>query len=126
MRKVLVGVALGLVAGAAGANPLAQTQGPVTVAVLRVVDGETLAVRAYPWPGAVLEDTVRLRNPPPEGSADCRRALLEQAIERANKGRPARTMVLVQVERAQDGGAVTALMLPPMAGDVVRYGGCGG
>ncbi|MEO2038390.1 MAG: thermonuclease family protein, partial [Martelella sp.] len=35
--------------------------GPVSAEVVRVVDGDTIAVEARPWPGQIIETLVRVR-----------------------------------------------------------------
>ncbi len=54
---VAVGVVSILPVGAAGADPL---PGPIPARVERVVDGDTLAVRARIWPGHEVAVLVRL------------------------------------------------------------------
>ncbi len=50
----------------------AEIAGPVTAEILRVIDGDTLLVEAYPWPQQRIEAYVRLRGiDTPELRAAC-------------------------------------------------------
>lgn len=49
-----------------------QVDGPITADVLRVLDGDTVEVRAYPWPQQSVDVLVRLRGiDAPEIHAKC-------------------------------------------------------
>jgi micrococcal nuclease len=51
-----------------------QIDGPITADVLRVLDGDTVEVRAYPWPQQSIDVLVRLRGiDAPEIHAKCDR-----------------------------------------------------
>lgn len=74
----------GLVLGfwASAADAAEALPGPVPARVLRVVDGDTLVVRARVWPGHQVETLVRLKGiDAPELKAGCERerALAHQA-----------------------------------------------
>ncbi|MEI8393828.1 MAG: thermonuclease family protein [Rhodospirillaceae bacterium] len=59
--------------------------GPVTVDVIRVIDGDTIVVRAHPWLGLFVETRVRLEGidaPELRGHCDSEKALAEQARTR--------------------------------------------
>lgn len=53
-------LSLALSAGAAASGRMT-IEGPVTATVLRVIDGDTLLVRATPWPQQSVDVYVRLR-----------------------------------------------------------------
>ena len=44
-----------------GAGAVEIFAGPVSAKVVRVVDGDTIAVEARPWPGQIIETLVRVR-----------------------------------------------------------------
>lgn len=57
-------------------------RGPVEAEVLRVLDGDTIAVRAHVWPGHIVEVTVRLAGidtPELRGKCEAERALAREA-----------------------------------------------
>lgn len=59
--------------------------GPIEADVVRVVDGDTLVVRARIWPGQVVETAVRLAGidaPERHGACAAERALAERAALR--------------------------------------------
>lgn len=114
-------LALLLLAAPAAAETIA---GPIAAEVVRVLDGDTLAVRARLWPGIVAEELVRLRGlDTPELRGKCpaekeaaqraRQALAGlagpvvtlEAVERDKYGR-----ILARVISA-DGRDVAALMI---------------
>ncbi len=53
-------LSLALPAGAMDVS-MRQIKGPITADVLRVLDGDTVEVRAYPWPQQSVDVLVRLR-----------------------------------------------------------------
>lgn len=59
--------------------------GPVMVEVIRVIDGDTIVVRAHPWLGVFVETHVRLAGidaPELHGHCDGETALAERARDR--------------------------------------------
>jgi endonuclease YncB( thermonuclease family) len=81
LRKVGLLTALGLI-GLGAIVAKYEMEGPVEAEVLRVVDGDTLTVRAKIWIGQELTTNVRLSGvnaPELSGTCDAERALAEQA-----------------------------------------------
>jgi endonuclease YncB( thermonuclease family) len=77
--RYLIAVLLALpgVAMAADAIP-----GPIVAAVVRVYDGDTLTVNAYPWPGMTIRTAVRVNGidtPEIRGLCDAEKELAKQA-----------------------------------------------
>jgi micrococcal nuclease len=64
-------------------------RGPVEAEVIRVVDGDTIAVRAHVWPGHIVEVLVRMAGidtPELKGKCEAERVLAQEAraaLERA-------------------------------------------
>ncbi len=59
-----------------------QIRGPVEAEVVRVIDGDTVAVRAHVWPGTVVEVLIRLAGidtPELKGKCDSERAMAVEA-----------------------------------------------
>lgn len=57
-------------------------RGPVEAEVVRVVDGDTIAVRAHVWPGHIVEVSVRLAGidtPELKGKCEAERQLAQEA-----------------------------------------------
>lgn len=110
-------LALVLIALPAAAEPVS---GPVSADVVRVVDGDSLAVRARPWPGVVMETIVRLRGvDAPELRGKCpaeREAAL--AAREALAGLAGPVVRLEAVEADKYGGRVLARVLSADGRDV--------
>lgn len=72
--------------GALGAEPLSRRiTGPITAKVVRVIDGDTVEVLAYPWPQQSVDVLVRLRGidaPELHGSCEVERQLAFAARQR--------------------------------------------
>ncbi len=69
---VVAALAIGLGSGAVRAGE--RLRGPVPAEVVRIIDGDTIAVRAKIWLGQTLDIAVRLRGidtPERDGWADC-------------------------------------------------------
>lgn len=119
-------------------------RGPVEAEVVRVMDGDTIAVRAHVWPGHVVEVAVRLAGidtPELKGKCEAERALAQQAralVERElASGRAllrdvtfdkygGRALALVQSEDGSDLAArlVAADLARPYGGKT-KQGWCG-
>jgi len=74
------------VSGDAAAEPVREVlDGPVTVEVIRIIDGDTIVVRAHPWLGVFIEAHVRLAGidaPELRGRCDGETALAGRARDR--------------------------------------------
>lgn len=107
---LLLGIALAAVPAAAKDR----VAGPVAAEVMRVVDGDTVAVRARPWLGMTIETVVRLRGvdtPEKGGRAKCdgERVLGDRATDFVRRRLPAGTPVfLTAIEEDKYGGRVVA------------------
>jgi len=58
MRHVLIALILTLIPLSTWAEPI--ITGPVSAKVIKVYDGDTFTVEAYPWPGITANTKVRL------------------------------------------------------------------
>jgi micrococcal nuclease len=88
MTRIVVAAAILLsLAPPLGAMDFAmrQIKGPITADVLRVLDGDTVEVRAYPWPQQSVDVLVRLRGidaPELHSKCETERARAEIAKDR--------------------------------------------
>jgi micrococcal nuclease len=131
-----------LLTSAAGAAE--RIRGPVEAEVLRVVDGDTVAVRAHVWPGTMVEVLVRLAGidtPELKGKCESEREKAIQArihLERALiSGRAllrdvtfdkygGRAVARVESEAGEDLGAhLIAAQLARSYGGKTKQGWCG-
>ena len=65
--------AIAIIVSPAVASPAERVAGPVTAAVMRVIDGDTIAVRAIVWLGLEVTVNVRIRGiDAPETRSRCR------------------------------------------------------
>ncbi len=81
----MLAMGLALSAGEAGEFAREVLEGPVTVEVIRVIDGDTIVVRVHPWLGMFIESRVRLAGidaPELHGRCDEETALAGQARDR--------------------------------------------
>lgn len=89
-------------------------RGPISATVVRVVDGDTLKVRAKIWIGQTIDISVRLRGiDTPELSASCplERRLAQQARQRLTslvKG--SRPVSLRNISQGKYGGRIVAFV----------------
>ena len=77
--RYLIAVLLALPGGAMAADAI---PGPIVAAVVRVYDGDTLTVNAYPWPGMTIRTAVRVNGidtPEIRGLCDAEKELAKQA-----------------------------------------------
>lgn len=73
MRFTLIALSCLVMTAPALAGGVAMIEGPVSARVLRIIDGDTLLVRARPWPQYEVETYVRLRGvDAPELKSPCR------------------------------------------------------
>lgn len=73
MRFTLLALSCLAMTAPALAGGVAVIEGPVSARVLRIIDGDTLLVRARPWPQYEIETYVRLRGvDAPELKSPCR------------------------------------------------------
>lgn len=116
---VLASLAVLLLASAVEAKDV--LSGPVEAEVIRVVDGDTLAVRARIWLGQTVEVDVRLAGidaPEMKGKCPRERARAEAArayLARLAEGKPVR---LTHVTRDKFGGRVIANVASDEAPDL--------
>ncbi|MEX2649866.1 MAG: thermonuclease family protein [Alphaproteobacteria bacterium] len=104
-------LAVALAPPAAGAASL---PGPVAADVVRVVDGDTLAVRARIWLDQAVETLVRIEGvdtPELRGSCAFERALAEQARDALARMVEGGAVSLVDVRHDKFGGRVRAVVL---------------
>lgn len=112
MKSIAIALAIILIAGMAAAKD--RVAGPVAAEVVRVVDGDTVDVRARPWLGMILETSVRLAgvDTPEKGmraKCDKERLLAERASEYTRRLLPVGTRVLLtDIEEDKYGGRVVA------------------
>lgn len=94
--------------------------GPILADVVRTIDGDSLEVRARPWPGMVMETSVRLRGlDAPELRGKC--AAEKEAAQRARQapaGLAGPRVTLEQVEPDKYGGRVLARVISADGRDV--------
>jgi len=99
---------------ATGTEVLSRTKGPVRATVLRVVDGDSVEVRAQLWPGLEIRMLVRLRGvDAPELRARCpvERQLAKQARAYLEQRLAAGVVELHDIRHDKYRGRVTARML---------------
>jgi micrococcal nuclease len=112
MRKAGLLTVLGL-AGLAAVVARYELEGPVAAEVLRVIDGDTLTVRAKIWIGQELTTNVRLSGvnaPELSGGCDEERTLAEAArrfLATRVEGRP---VILRKIALDKFGGRVVAVV----------------
>jgi micrococcal nuclease len=112
LRKVGLLTALGLI-GLGAIVAKYEMEGPVEAEVLRVVDGDTLTVRAKIWIGQELTTNVRLSGvnaPELSGTCDAERALAEQARRFLTERVEGRAVTLRNIARDKFGGRVVAVV----------------
>ncbi len=118
MRNVIVLAAVLLLSTAAAAEPL---PGPVTAEVVRVIDGDTIEVRAMPWPRLMMQVAVRLRGvDTPEMRGECAAERHDAAAARdalaaiVGDG----PVVLTDIDEDKYAGRIDARVIAPNGGDV--------
>jgi endonuclease YncB( thermonuclease family) len=102
---------LPLAAAASAASADDVLSGPVEADVLRVIDGDTLAVRAKIWLGQTVEIDVRLAGidaPELHGACDRERAAAARAKEALAALAEGREVRLTHIRRDKFGGRVIA------------------
>jgi micrococcal nuclease len=112
LRKVGLLTALGLI-GLGAIVAKYEMEGPVEAEVLRVVDGDTLTVRAKIWIGQELTTNVRLSGvnaPELSGTCDAERALAEQARRFLTERVEGRAVTLRNIALDKFGGRVVAVV----------------
>ena len=85
-------------------------EGPVQAALVRVIDGDTIEVRAHLWLGLELTTRVRLADidaPELDGSCPAERDLAKSAREFLARSLSS-TLVLYEVRKDKYGGRVVA------------------
>jgi endonuclease YncB( thermonuclease family) len=98
----------------AGASPRAGLPGPIPAEMVRVVDGDTLEVRARIWLDQVVETLVRLDGidtPEIQGDCDEERRLARLAREALVRLIGDRPVALLDVSHDKYGGRVRATVL---------------
>ena len=118
-----VALALGVAVSSAGASERGRDilEGPVTVDVVRVIDGDTIAVRAHPWLGVFIETNVRLAGiDAPELHGRCAEEtdLALRAKERLTELLAAGVARLDDIQHDKYGGRVRARVLDASGADV--------
>ena len=113
----LIVASFGLLIGG-GENPQARERlaGPVEAAVIRIVDGDTIEVRARVWLGEELTVMARLRGiDAPELKGHCRqeRAMAAAATERLTAAAGVGAVRLSNIENDKFGGRVLADIATP-------------
>jgi micrococcal nuclease len=112
MRKAGLVTALGLV-GLVAVVAKYELEGPVEAEVLRVVDGDTIMVRAKIWIGQELTTNVRLSGvnaPELSGTCDAERALAERARRFLAERVEGRAVTLRNIALDKFGGRVVAVV----------------
>jgi endonuclease YncB( thermonuclease family) len=112
VRKAGLLTALGLV-GLAAIVAKYEMEGPVAAEVLRVIDGDTLTVRAKIWIGQELTTNVRLLGvnaPELSGGCDEERALAEAARRFLAERVEGRSVTLRNIALDKFGGRVVAVV----------------
>ena len=107
----------------AGAAELAREvlEGPVPVEVIRIIDGDTIVVRAHPWLGVFIETRVRLAGidaPELRGRCDGEIALAGRARDRLAELLAGGAARLDDVRHDKDAGRVRARVLDGNGVDV--------
>ncbi|MEI6559714.1 MAG: thermonuclease family protein [Rhodospirillaceae bacterium] len=120
---VIAGLAFGLQVSAGPAAELARDvlQGPVAVDVIRVIDGDTIVVRAHPWLGVFIETSVRLAGidaPELHGRCDGEIALAARARDRLAELLAGGAARLDDIRHDKYGGRVRARVLDSAGLDV--------
>jgi len=115
MKRLLatatVTATLGFAASALAVGADRGLPGPIPAAVIRVVDGDTLTVRAHIWIGQEVETNVRLQGvdtPEIRGRCDDEREGARRAREFTEKLTAAGTVVLTDVRPDKFGGRIDA------------------
>jgi endonuclease YncB( thermonuclease family) len=118
VAAALIGLA---VAAASGLRAAEALPGPVAGRVVRVVDGDTLVVRAHIWLGQEVETAVRLLGidaPELKGRCPHERALAERARDRLAALVAGGGVVLTDIHYDKYGGRVLARVSTLAAGDL--------
>lgn len=110
MLRIFASIGCGLVAmPVLAAEPL---PGPVPAELVRVIDGDTVAVRAHIWPGHYVETRVRLLGvdaPERRGPAcEAERALAHEATAFTTRWLERAAIGLEEVDRGSFAGRVVA------------------
>lgn len=95
--------------------------GPVTVEVIRIIDGDTIVVRAHPWLGVFIETHVRLAGidaPELRGRCDGETALAGRARDRLAELLAGGIARLDDIRHDKYGGRVRARVLGVDGADV--------
>jgi len=95
--------------------------GPMTVEVIRIIDGDTIVVRAHPWLGVFVETHVRLEGidaPELHGRCDYEKDLAEQAKTRLAALLGAGEARISDIRNDKYGGRVRARVFDPAGVDV--------
>ena len=107
----IVVIAAGLAALPAAAAE--RVPGPIEAEVVRVIDGDTVAVRAHIWLGMMVETHVRLAGvdaPEMHGACESERALAVKARDLVERTLSAGRATLYDVSPDKYGGRVVARM----------------
>ena len=120
---VLVALAVGLMVSPGDAVELAREvlEGPVSVEVIRVIDGDTIVVRAHPWLGVFIETRVRLAGidaPELHGHCDGEIVLAGRARDRLAELLAGGVAQLDDIRNDKYGGRVRARVLGAAGVDV--------
>jgi micrococcal nuclease len=123
---VVLAWALALAVVFAGRTPAASGRrdvvaGPVAASVRRVVDGDTLVIRARIWLGQTVETTVRVAGidaPERRGRCPRERALARRATDRLKALLADGAAVLRDVRHGKYAGRVLARVATPAGADV--------
>lgn len=86
-------------------------RGPVEAEVVRVVDGDTIAVKAHVWPGHIVEVAVRLAGidtPELKGKCEAERVLAQEARVAVERALVSGRALLVDVTFDKYGGRALA------------------
>ena len=87
--------------------------GPIPAKVLRIVDGDTIVVRAHIWLGQTIESIVRIRGidtPEMKGKCEFERQKAEEAKKFVEKMIDGKDIFLEQISYDKYGGRVVAII----------------
>lgn len=102
-------------------DPRAPLPGPIPAAVLRVVDGDTLTVRARIWINQDLETSVRILGidaPELHGACEAERSRAKAAREFLERRTENRIVVLHEITNDKYGGRVVARVITESGEDL--------
>ena len=118
---LVLAVVLVVLAGQADGLAREQLEGPVTVEVIKIIDGDTIEVRAHPWLGVFIESRVRLAGidaPELHGRCDGETALAARARDRLSELLSGGVARLDDIRHDKYGGRVRARVLDASGADV--------